>query len=190
MRTAQCGRSRARAAALRRGDRCNCRLLPAADPCALRHLTRAAPRRRGLARRRTGMPPRPSWWRWPRPTARRSWASTRARTPCPAAAASCRRCALAAPASRATMRGRAGVAAVLGACWARLESEPLAMLQGWGVTLVVCSARLQAPEGQQVLLKQSGRTAAACMCSVRGGGYAVRWRAKQCYVLCCMNSAR
>jgi hypothetical protein len=55
--------------------------------------------RRGPASRRSGMRRRPSCWRWPRPTARRSVASTRARTPCPVAAASCRRCARAAPAS-------------------------------------------------------------------------------------------
>jgi hypothetical protein len=39
-------------------------------------------RRRGRASRRTGTPRSPCCWRWPRPTARRSWGSTRARTQC------------------------------------------------------------------------------------------------------------
>ena len=51
--------------------------------------------------------PRTSLFSSRAPTARRSWASTRARTPCPAAAASCRRCAPAAPASKRTRRARA-----------------------------------------------------------------------------------
>ena len=58
------------------------------------------PSRPGPASRRTGPRPRTSWSSWPRPTARRSWASSRAPTPCPAAAASCRPCAPAAPVSK------------------------------------------------------------------------------------------